>query len=492
VQGAVDDSVRFELLGPLRARRGPDELDLGPGRQQAVLAVLLLAANHAVQPGEIVDQVWGDDPPENGINVVQKYVAGLRRVLEPDRAPRAAAQLLTLTPGGYCLSVAPGELDLDDFAGHVHSAARLRALGRLDEATAEIRTALALWRSEPLTGLTGKYFDATRAQLVEDRAAALEDWAELELEQGHEVTLLPELSRLIGEYPLRQRLRGAHLLALYRTGRQAEALTSYQEARSLLVANGIQPDPALQNLHSEILRNSSALTRPTTAVFLPLPNTPSDRRPLGWRGWTLKVVAALVPLVTVALGAGPLMALLAARRRSRWLGVEATVYFVVTIIAFAILGSAPEDVDRVQDVLAFIGVLATVAACSVHAALIVPLRPKGPDVERDVRRQQAREIVARHPQVARELGIGRPDLPNRFDDGGLIDLNDAPESVLKTLPGVPPEHAALIIAERNQRGPFRSLEDAVARGVFSWPLPPPLAGVVVVIPVQDSLEEERR
>ena len=77
-------------------------------------------------------------------------------------------------------------------------------------------------------------------------------------------------------------------------------------------------------------------------------------------------------------------------------------------------------------------------------------------------------------------------------DAPLIDLNDAPESVLKTLPGVPPEHAALIIAERNQRGAFRSVEDAVARAVFSWPLPPPLAGVVVVIPVQDSLEEERR
>jgi DNA-binding SARP family transcriptional activator len=100
VRGAVDDAVRFELLGPLRARRGLQELDLGPGKQRAVLATLLLAANRAVPPTQIVDTVWGEEPPENGTNVVQKYVAGLRRVLEPDRAPRAAGQLLSLTEGG--------------------------------------------------------------------------------------------------------------------------------------------------------------------------------------------------------------------------------------------------------------------------------------------------------------------------------------------------------------------------------------------------------
>src|SRR5262245_63515380 len=95
------------------------ELDLGPGRQQAVLAVLLLDANHAVPPGVIVDRVWGDCPPENGTNDVQKYVAGLRRVLEPHRAPRADAQLLTLTTGGYRLSVSLGELVLDVFTDQV-------------------------------------------------------------------------------------------------------------------------------------------------------------------------------------------------------------------------------------------------------------------------------------------------------------------------------------------------------------------------------------
>jgi DNA-binding winged helix-turn-helix (wHTH) protein len=117
-------ALRFEILGPLRAWREDTELDLGPGKQRAVLAVLLLNANRPTPTSRIIDAVWGDLPPENGVNVVQKYVAGLRRILEPGRSPRTPGQLLTWTEAGYTLHVPPGGLDTDVFREHVALAAR--------------------------------------------------------------------------------------------------------------------------------------------------------------------------------------------------------------------------------------------------------------------------------------------------------------------------------------------------------------------------------
>ncbi|MFI5729353.1 BTAD domain-containing putative transcriptional regulator [Kribbella sp. NPDC051587] len=452
----MEDSVRFELLGPLRAYRGLQELELGPARQQAVLATLLLAANHAVPASEIVDQVWGDEPPANGANVVQKYVAGLRRVLEPDRLPRAAGQLLTSTPAGYRLSVPPGGSDLDVFTAHVDEARRLRALGCRAEATAELRTGLLLWRSEPLAGLTGGYFDATRAQLAGDRAAALEEWAELELEQGREQALLPELSRLIAEYPRRQRLRAVHVLALYRTGRQADALTSYQQALQLV---GGRPSPELQAAHRQVLQSDrpppvpSVEAEPMLTHYWPEP----VRGPLGWKGWTLKVAAALLPSVTLSIAAAPLIGGLAIRRRSWKLGLAALGYLVSSIAFFTIANKRVDSEDFVLiDGVAMTGLLLSTVVAGIQAAWLIAPRTR-----------------AAAPRV-------------------MVDLNSAPEQVLRTLPGIEPMHAVLIIAERNARGPFRSLEDAVARGMFPSPVPRQIADVVLVIPVQDAPKEERR
>ncbi|GAA1700128.1 hypothetical protein GCM10009745_53580 [Kribbella yunnanensis] len=451
----MEDAVRFELLGPLRAYRGLQELKLGPARQQAVLATLLLAANHAVPASDIVDQVWGDDPPENGANVVQKYVAGLRRILEPERLPRAAGQLLALTPGGYLLSVAAGGLDLDVFTAHVTEARRLRALGHLPEATVELRSALVLWRSEPLAGLAGGYFEAMRAQLAEDRAAALEEWAELELEQGREQTLLPELSRLVAEYPHRQRLRATHLLALHRTGRQAEALASYQQAQQL---HGGRPGPELQAAHRQILLNERPV--PVFHTQQPMswwPDSTPQRSP-GWTGWILKLVVAALTVATMGIASGPLMGVLALRRRSWKLALAAFGYLSATVVFFLIVDKRYDSEDFVfVDGVALAALLLTTVGAGIHAAVLVPLRTP----------------VAESPRV-------------------MVDLNSAPEQVLRTLPGVPPLLGALIIAERNARGPFRSLEDAAARGMFPWPVPRQIADVVLVIPVQDAPKEERR
>src|SRR5690349_8911718 len=116
-QTVLDGPIRFEILGPLRALRGARELDLGPSKQRAVLALLLLNANKPTSIAQIVDAVWGDEPPENGPNVVQKYVGGLRRVMEPDRSPRAPGQLISRTDAGYRISVVPEQLDVEIFRG---------------------------------------------------------------------------------------------------------------------------------------------------------------------------------------------------------------------------------------------------------------------------------------------------------------------------------------------------------------------------------------
>ena len=514
MQGVADDSIRFDLLGPLRARRGQQELDLGPGKQRAVLATLLLVANRAVPPGQIIDIVWGTEPPANGANVVQKYVAGLRRVLEPDRAPRSGGELLTLTDGGYRLSVAPGNTDLDVFTNHVGQARQYRSLGRLDEASSELRAALSLWRAEPLAGLTGSYFETARAHLANDRASALEDWAEVELELGNQLTLLPELARLVAEYPLRERLRGVQMLALYRTGRQAEALSVFRDTRRVLVdAHGVEPGPDLQSLHNRMLQNDPALNnRPQPIQDAPAPTPewtpapamappaipppptapPAVVEPLTWKTWLLKFGVALVPIATFSLAAGPLMGIVAIRRRSIRLGIIATIYLAGTVAGFTMIDTSSDEVTGTKDGLGLFLVIGTALVCAIHAAVIIPRRTSSPNPELDARRQYARQIAADHPQIARQLGIGRPDLPNQIDDGGLVDINDAPEPVLRTLPGVTAQQAALIVADRTYRGRFHSFQDLAARGLFPWPIPEQIADVVLIISVQDVTEEDHQ
>ncbi|TDC39482.1 BTAD domain-containing putative transcriptional regulator [Micromonospora sp. KC213] len=268
----MSGALRFEILGPQRAWHGEQEIDTGPGKQRAVLAVLLLSPGRSVPTGQLVDAVWPDDPPANGPNVVQKYVAGLRRVLEPDRSPRAPGQVLTLTEAGYLLRVPPEAVDAVRFERSVRRAQQARAEGRTAEAVAELRAATELWRGEPLPGLPGPFFESARYRLVELRATALETRVELELELGRHRELAGELTDLVAEFPLRERLRHQLMLALYRSGRQAEALAAYREIGELLREEyGIEPGNALQELHRRILRSDPALNPPAQ----PTPSVPT-------------------------------------------------------------------------------------------------------------------------------------------------------------------------------------------------------------------------
>ncbi|MEV4283103.1 AfsR/SARP family transcriptional regulator [Actinoplanes xinjiangensis] len=162
---AVD--VRFEMLGPIRAFRGAEPVDLGPPKQQAVLALLLLHAPRPVPLERIVDALWNGDPPSNGVDVVQRYIGALRRGLDPDRT-----SLITLTDGGYVIRAGETAVDTGIFRAALARAHNEHQTGAIGAATDEIRTALERWQDEPLTGLRGPVFDSARARLRSERAAA--------------------------------------------------------------------------------------------------------------------------------------------------------------------------------------------------------------------------------------------------------------------------------------------------------------------------------
>ncbi|PTA43046.1 BTAD domain-containing putative transcriptional regulator [Micromonospora sp. RP3T] len=270
----MSEVLRFELLGPQRAWYADRPLDLGPAKQRAVLAVLLLAAGRPVPTGQIVEAVWPEEAPVHGPNVVQKHVAGLRRVLEPDRSPRTPAQVLTLTDAGYLLRVAAESVDVTRFERGVRHARQAQAAGRTGAALAEVDAALTLWQGEPFTGFAGPWFDGARHRLVELRAVALETRTELELAAGRHGEAVGRLVELIAEFPVRERLRLQLMLALYRSGRQAEALAAYRDFTGLLRDEyGIDPGEPLQDLHQRILRADPDLLLPATGPGPAAPRT---------------------------------------------------------------------------------------------------------------------------------------------------------------------------------------------------------------------------
>jgi DNA-binding SARP family transcriptional activator len=245
---------RFEVLGLLRAVRDDQEVELGAAKQRAVLAVLLLARNTPVSRGHIIEAVWGDAVPSSAVNLVQTYVAGLRRALEPDRARRARARLLTSVGDGYLLRVGSDALDLDVFEKRVSAANRLRAAGDPAAACDELGAALDLWRAEPLGGVPGLFAEVERARLTERRLAVLEDRAELAITVGRGAELVGELAGLVAENPLRERGHGLLMRALCQAGRQAEALAAYRTARRVLVDElGVEPGPELRRLQQAVL-----------------------------------------------------------------------------------------------------------------------------------------------------------------------------------------------------------------------------------------------
>jgi DNA-binding SARP family transcriptional activator len=248
--------VEFRILGPLEVVERGRRLTLGGSRQRAVLALLLTRANEVVSTDRLTDELWGRQPPRTAANALQYHVSQLRKTLAPSEA------IITRDPG-YLIRVAPDELDLLRFEWFVAEAqeAPPKLAARL------LRDALGLWRGPALADLAHEPFaQAEIIRLEELRLAALERRIEADLVLGRSTELIGELEALVHEHPLREALRGQLMLALYHSGRQAEALDVYRETRRLLVSElGIEPGPALHGLEQAILRQDPRLSSPEQA-----------------------------------------------------------------------------------------------------------------------------------------------------------------------------------------------------------------------------------
>jgi DNA-binding SARP family transcriptional activator len=270
--------LRVGVLGPVTAWRDGREVPGGQPRQLAVLGVLATRANRLVSRGELVDAVWGDTPPASAEGGIYTYVAGLRRVLEPDRPRpnpgqrrRVPARVLVSAGGGYMLRLGPGCLDSDSFEQGLGRARGLRAAGELAGAAQAVADALSLWRGIAFAGVPGPFAEAERQRLAELRTAAAEEWADLLLALGRPAEAVPDLTTLVAEHPLRERAHGLLMIALYRSGRQAEALQAFHEARERLAEElGIDPGSELTLIHRQVLAMDPALDGPAEPAAVTL------------------------------------------------------------------------------------------------------------------------------------------------------------------------------------------------------------------------------
>ena len=245
----------YRILGPLEALDGERRLPLGGARLRSVLALLLLHGNKALSRDVIVDQLWGDEPPATAAKVLQNCISALRKEL-----PGGADTLRTVS-GAYCLAPGPDELDRDRFERLVAEGRAALSAEDYSDAAELLKQALGLWRGAPLSDFAYEPFAHEEITRLEElHVAALEDRIEAELALGRHDELAPELEALVTRHPLRERLRLQLMLALYRAGRQAEALEAYRGARRTMLAElGIEPGRALQDLERAILAQDPAL-----------------------------------------------------------------------------------------------------------------------------------------------------------------------------------------------------------------------------------------
>ena len=271
----------FGVLGPLEVRLDGAAVRVGGPRQRALLGLLLCHANRVVSRDQLIDELFGDQPAAPAERMLRVQVSRLRKALaDGNGQPRLLAQ-----PPGYLLRIADGELDLHAFEQKV--ADGRQALGDGDPARAAglLRKAESLWRGRPLADLEFESFarfevqrlDALRLQVVEDRIDA-------ELAAGRDAALCPELEQLVAEHPLHERLRGRLMVALYRSGRQADALETYRAGRSLLVEElAVEPGPQLKKLQLAVLEQNTTLDLPPPAVrrdiMAPADASPNEAAP---------------------------------------------------------------------------------------------------------------------------------------------------------------------------------------------------------------------
>jgi DNA-binding SARP family transcriptional activator/tetratricopeptide (TPR) repeat protein len=278
----VSVAVEFRLLGDIEVGVGNQQIDLGHARQRCVLVALLIDANHAVPVDQLVDRVWGERVPHRARDTLYSYLSRLRQILAP-----ADGVGLARKPGGYALTVDPMAVDLHRFH---HLITEARKAKTEDSALDHFEQALGLWRGEAFATLDTPWLNTVRDALQRERFAVELDRNDFQLRRGQHARLLAELFTRVAVHPLDERLAGQLMLALYRCGRQADALEHFQRMRSRMVEElGIAPGPALARLHEQILATDPELACPTVtrsaSEFIALVEPHADgsqSTPMGW------------------------------------------------------------------------------------------------------------------------------------------------------------------------------------------------------------------
>ncbi|MER6162102.1 BTAD domain-containing putative transcriptional regulator [Streptomyces sp. NPDC001868] len=252
--------LRFSVLGPVRAWRGAEPLATGSPQQRALLAALLLREGRTATANELIDALWGDEPPSQALAAVRTYASRLRKVLSPG--------VLVSESGGYAIrALSGGALDLAVAQELAADAEKAKNSGDLCHARHLLNKALGLWDGEVLASVPGPYAETQRARLDEWRLQLVETRMDMDLEQGCHAEAVSELTALTAAHPLRERLRELLMLALYRSGRQAEALAVYADTRRLLADElGVDPRPGLRELQQRILQADPGLAEPSAPL----------------------------------------------------------------------------------------------------------------------------------------------------------------------------------------------------------------------------------
>ncbi|MET9419326.1 MULTISPECIES: BTAD domain-containing putative transcriptional regulator [unclassified Streptomyces] len=263
--GSENAELYFSVLGPVRVRRGGQILPPGSPQQRALLVALLLRDGRTATAHELIDAIWGEEPPSQALAAVRTYASRLRKALDPDT--------LVSESGGYALRIGRDALDLAVAQELAAEAYKANAAGDRTQARALLNKVLNLWDGEPLANVPGPYAENQRTRLVEWGLQLLETRLDIDLEVGRHAEAVSELTALTATHPLRERLRELLMLALYRSGRQAEALAVYADTRRLLAEElGVDPRPELSSLQQRILRADAELAR-TPEETAPAPQT---------------------------------------------------------------------------------------------------------------------------------------------------------------------------------------------------------------------------
>jgi DNA-binding SARP family transcriptional activator len=290
--------ISFSILGPMTAGLQAAEpgapaveLDAGPFKQRLLLALLLCRCNSVVLVEELIDTLWWDGPPRTAHKNIQVYISHLRKLVMADGRSRR----LGYRPPGYQLVLAPAELDALRFEDLARSGRLALRRGDASAAAASMRQALGLWRGPALADLqVSPALRDEAARLDDRRLSVYEDWFEAELLLGNHAEVLEQLEGVMRAHPLRERLRSHQLIALYRGGRQAEALAEYDNHRQMLAAElGLDPSPALRRLYQDILSGHPGLSAPPPPASLSVAPVPAELEPATTSGPALPVAAAL-------------------------------------------------------------------------------------------------------------------------------------------------------------------------------------------------------